>query len=135
MEPMPILPPPVQVERAPERPTASDTGLRSVENTPNVQGERQPGGASIPTVPSVPAPPPQPQPDPSSDAATSTTSASVANPTVADDVDVIEKEWVDRAKKVVNDTKNDPHLQEKEVSKIQADYLMKRYGKKMKITE
>lgn len=56
-------------------------------------------------------------------------------PAIADDVDVIEKEWVDKAKKIVNSTKNDPREQEKEVSKLQADYLMKRYGKQVKIAE
>ncbi len=56
-------------------------------------------------------------------------------PTIADDVDVIEKEWVDKAKSIVSSTKDNPHMQEKEVSKLQADYLMKRYGKKMKTVE
>lgn len=57
------------------------------------------------------------------------------NPAIADDVDVIEKEWVDKAKKIVSETKNDPYLQEQEVSKLQADYLMKRYGKRIKLKE
>ncbi len=56
-------------------------------------------------------------------------------PIAADDADVIEKEWVDKAKKIVGATKDDPHQQEKEVSKLQADYLMKRYGKQMKLSE
>jgi hypothetical protein len=56
-------------------------------------------------------------------------------PAIADDVDVIEKEWVDKARKIVNSTKDNPHQQEKEVSKLQADYLMKRYGKQIKLTE
>lgn len=55
------------------------------------------------------------------------------NPVVAADEDLIEKEWVDRAKKIIASTKNDPYLQEKEVSKLQADYLKKRYGKEVKL--
>jgi len=51
------------------------------------------------------------------------------NPTAAADEDLIEKEWVEKAKKVIADTKHDPYLQEQEVSKLQADYLKKRYGK------
>lgn len=54
------------------------------------------------------------------------------SPAVADDVDVIEKEWVDRAKKIVEETKDDPHQQEIAVNQLQADYLMKRYGKQVK---
>lgn len=55
------------------------------------------------------------------------------NPATAADEDLIEKEWVERAKKIVASTKNDPYLQEQEVSKLQADYLMKRYGKDVKL--
>lgn len=54
-------------------------------------------------------------------------------PAVADDVDVIEKEWVDKAKSIVNEHKHDPYNQEKETSKLQADYLKKRYGKDIKL--
>lgn len=57
------------------------------------------------------------------------------NPVIADDVDVIEKEWVSKAKEVVKSTSNDPYQQEKEVSKLQADYLKKRYGKDIKIPQ
>ena len=55
-------------------------------------------------------------------------------PAVAADDEVIEKEWVDKAKKIVADTKDDPYTQEKAVSKLQADYLKKRYGKELKVT-
>jgi len=57
------------------------------------------------------------------------------NPLVASDEDLIEKEWVDKAKKIVSETKTDPYMQEKEVSKLQADYLKKRYGKEVKIPD
>lgn len=50
--------------------------------------------------------------------------------TAADD-DVIEKEWVDKAKKIIGDTKGDPYRREYEVGQLQADYLEKRYGKKL----
>lgn len=56
------------------------------------------------------------------------------NPPVANDDDVIEKEWVDKAKQIVLQTKDDPFTQEKEVSKLQADYLKKRYGKELKLS-
>jgi Txe/YoeB family toxin of Txe-Axe toxin-antitoxin module len=55
------------------------------------------------------------------------------NPLAAADDEVIEKEWVDRAKKIVEQTKSDPYKQEQEVSKLQADYLKKRYGKEVKV--
>lgn len=55
------------------------------------------------------------------------------NPPTAKDEEIIEKEWVDKAKKIVAKTKNDPYEQEKEVGRLQADYLRKRYGKEVKV--
>lgn len=55
------------------------------------------------------------------------------NPLVANDDDIIEKEWVNKAKQIVKNTKSDPFAQEREVSKLQADYLKKRYGKNVKV--
>src|SRR5687768_11554809 len=53
------------------------------------------------------------------------------SPLTASDDDLIEKEWVDKAKQIVASTKDDPHLREQEVAKLQADYLRKRYGKEL----
>ena len=58
-----------------------------------------------------------------------------SNPAIADDVDVIEKEWVDKAKQIIELTKDNPHQQEREVGKLQQDYMQKRYGKKIKSAE
>ncbi len=66
--------------------------------------------------------------------AQTSTAISVAtddNPQVAADEDLIEKEWVDKAKKIIAETKDDPHAREKQVGKLQADYLKKRYGKEL----
>jgi len=51
------------------------------------------------------------------------------NPAVAADEDVIEKEWVDKAKQIILSTKDDPHGRSSKVSELQKDYLQKRYGK------
>lgn len=66
------------------------------------------------------------------DATNTTLPSTDDNPAIAEDVDVIEKEWVNKARKIVNSTKTNPREQENEVSKLQADYLMKRYGKQIK---
>lgn len=52
-------------------------------------------------------------------------------PAVAGDDDLIEKEWVDKAKQIISATRDDPARREKEVSRLQADYLKKRYGKEL----
>jgi hypothetical protein len=55
-------------------------------------------------------------------------------PAMADDTDLIEKEWVIKAKAIVERTKYDPHQQKTEISNIKADYLKKRYNKDIKVT-
>lgn len=56
-------------------------------------------------------------------------------PLVASDDDLIEKEWVDKAKKIVSETKDDPYRREAEVGKLQVEYLRKRYGKELGVSE
>lgn len=56
------------------------------------------------------------------------------NPVIAADDDLIEKEWVDKAKKIIAETRDDPYRREQEVSKLQADYLRKRYGREIGIS-
>lgn len=61
-------------------------------------------------------------------------SAVAQNPITANDDDTIEKEWVDRAKQVIVETRNDPRAREKAIGALQRDYLMKRYGKQLGAT-
>ena len=56
-------------------------------------------------------------------------------PVIADDNDLIEKEWVIKAKQIVDRTKDDPHQQNREINKFKAGYMKKRYGKDLKISE
>lgn len=53
------------------------------------------------------------------------------SPLVAGDEDVIEKEWVDKAKKIIAETKEDPHQREQQIKKLQVEYLRKRYGREI----
>lgn len=62
---------------------------------------------------------------------TTTTPVVSDTPLVAGDDDLIEKEWVDKAKQIIEQTKDDPYRREQEVSRLQAEYLHKRYGKEL----
>lgn len=53
----------------------------------------------------------------------------------AEDVDLIEKAWVEKAKSIVRATHGDPYRQNKELSKIKADYIRKRFNRDMKVAE
>ena len=83
--------------------------------------------AGVPIQPIQVPQPQQPQPTPASTQVDD-------NPIVAADEDLIEKEWVDKAKLIIARTKHDPYEQEKEISRLQADYLKKRYGKEIKMS-
>jgi hypothetical protein len=73
--------------------------------------------AAVPTpAPVVPAPAPP-------------TPVASSTPAIAEDVDVIEKEWVDKAREVVEKTAGDPHAEEEGIEDLQIDYMKKRYGK------
>jgi hypothetical protein len=52
-------------------------------------------------------------------------------PSVAADDDLIEKEWVKKAKEIIADTHDNPRKRETEVSRLQRDYLKKRYRKEI----
>ena len=69
---------------------------------------------------------------PSADTTQSTPSDDA--PAVAADDDLIEKEWVDKAKQIISQTRDDPARREREVGKLQADYLKKRYGKQLGVS-
>lgn len=54
------------------------------------------------------------------------------SPQIADDADLIEKEWVDKAKELVDRTRSDPRQQNIALNKMKADYLKKRFNKVIK---
>lgn len=82
-----------------------------------------------------PPPPPAGVPLPPPVVALPTIAAPVvddsAGPAIASDDDLIEKEWVDKAKSIISQTQNDPYRREQEVNRLQVDYLRKRYGKEL----
>ena len=59
----------------------------------------------------------------------------VASNTPANDADLIEKQWVEKAKNIVNSTKNDPFVQNRELNKVKAEYVSKRFNKQLKTSE
>lgn len=61
--------------------------------------------------------------------------ASMGLPAIADDADLIEKEWVLKAKEIVARTKGDPYRQNEAIQHVKADYIKKRYNKDVKLRE
>ena len=52
-------------------------------------------------------------------------------PLVAADDDLIEREWVDKVKKIIALTRGNPYEQAKAIAALQADYLKKRYNRSL----
>lgn len=135
MEQTPSLP-----GRTPELPSVSLSPAERIGETtstpeiaPHGIGEREQRSIGVsqgestpppPAILSIPAPPAHLRSNPVQD-----DSVSASLPTVANDDDLIEKEWVDKAKKVLAETRDDPYRREQEVNRLQADYLFKRYGR------
>jgi hypothetical protein len=42
-----------------------------------------------------------------------------------------EYEWVDKAKKILAQTRDDPFTREREISKLQIEYIRRRYGREI----
>lgn len=99
-------------------------------------GVSQQTGSSAPQQQTAPPQtPPVGQVTPQDDNSSPSVAASGGAPQIADDTDLIEKEWVIKAKEIVAKTSHDPHLQNKEMNKFKADYLKKRYNKEVKLSE
>jgi hypothetical protein len=111
------------LNQAPE--TAAPASVEAGTSGPSTGGQPSQSGSSLPkkltpddvaaviagqTTPSAPV------------------TAPTMGPQMAEDVDVIEPEWVDKAEQVVQQTQNDPYKEEEAVEDLQRDYLKKRYN-------
>ena len=130
----PSLPSP---ESTPVQPEQGGVEVAPVPAAPEV--DRAGGESANQNQTMVPVAVPQPIAPPAHKPVTTDddqkSSQPIDTPELADDVDVIEKEWVDKAKEIVEQTKDDPHKQNHNVSVLKADYMKKRYGKDIKIPE
>lgn len=132
---------PTKYETSPELPEPIAEG--SPDTATNSTPETASNNASM--MPNTPSVTPQPDPintftPPTSNIQPAVTAQGTLSPQVnaaliADDADLIEKEWVMKAKAIVAQTAHDPNVQSKEVGKVKAEYLKKRYNKQLKIEE
>jgi hypothetical protein len=119
---------------------------------PEAAGKPQAAEAPVPAMPELRnSPVPSGRPDPAASAAMPpmaappmtpvaanppmTPAAQGGAPAIADDVDLIEKEWVEKAKEIVAMTQSEPFEQKQQVDQLKTDYLQKRYNKTIKVSE
>lgn len=111
-------------EQSLERPVYQETQKRAPQAQPTIN---QPVSDAI--APALPV---------ADDTAVASGPLAPASPTahlIAEDTDLIEKEWVERAKHIVASTKDDPFKQKNEISKAKADYVKKRFNKTIKVDD
>lgn len=101
------------------------------EIMPTSPASGAPQAQAVPVLPSVPPASVAQSPLPASAVSTQP----VATPAIADDTDLIEKEWVEKAKEIVNSTRDDPYKQNRELNQMKADYIKKRYSKEVQTGE
>lgn len=119
--------PPVQEGTGHHYNNENSVAAPETRGTPSTVGGPSPAAALPAALPVTP------QTDGSSATPTNLTPAATAA-LAADDADLIEKEWVLKAKAIVMQTKNDPHQQNVQMNGIKADYIKKRYNKDLKIS-
>ena len=122
---------------SPENPPAANIGSANIaQNHTEIRSEVQAavGQQAAPSMAAFALPvPTAPLPVLPTSSVSSTTNSS--SPVIADDSDLIEKEWVQKAKEIISQTLNDPHQQSKELNIFKADYMQKRYNKTIKMSE
>ncbi len=120
-------------EAAPQIPGSTeyfpDGTVRSPELNPARSEQRPATVESAPALPSAPVIAPPPAAMPQQDQTTLV--AAGGAPAFAADDDLIEKEWVDKAKKIIAITRSNPYEQAKAIAQLQADYLKKRHNREL----
>ena len=100
-------------------PVPVDAGAQPPQSIPPAAADPAPQQPTVPTPQPVPGAPVAP--------------TVAGTPDAADDVDLIEKAWVEKAKDIVHQTGNDPFTQSQQINHMKADYIKKRYNKDIRV--
>lgn len=121
---------PSNSETAPEDTREIPSSQESIGNKPIARP------SAVPSPVSVVADQTQPQ-QPLLDEPVSTSKSAIVDTSSlqAVDQDRIEKSWIDAVKILSTKTKSDPFSQNKEMSKVKADYIHKRFNKTIKTND
>lgn len=109
MESQPIMPtpslPPVNDDGVSD--LVASTPMNGATIAPPLQSANEPGNVSEPIV----------------DA-----------PVIADDVDLIEKEWINKIREIIQHTRGNPYERARQLALLKSEYLQKRYQKNVNLT-
>jgi hypothetical protein len=100
--------------------------LQGLTGSQNTQSNINVGGAARFAIPKVATDPQQIQDQ--------TAVNNISTPVVAQDVDLIEKEWINKVEEIVQYTKGDPYEQARQLAILKGEYQQKRYQKTLNST-
>ena len=124
--PTPQFEAPAPAEAAEQR---HDKNMEKSAPTESAAGKHQPQALNVPVL-ALPTDIPAAAPVAIPDDTTQGDESNVSQSQQADrDSHRIESQWVERAKKVIAKTKDDPHSQKEEMSQVKAEYIRKRFNK------
>lgn len=127
------LPAPQQEFKTPENTSQAEYSGEQANTQQLERGVSTPSSSVVtPQQPAAPQPVPVVAPHA---APPSGVTGVTATPQIAEDSDLIEKEWVDKAKQIVERTRHDPHQQSNDMNMMKVVYLKKRYNKDVKLSE
>ncbi len=117
------------------QPNSSEFASTDISDESQASKMTELSGSTVSTNPIVPGDSRATSAPVSSLASTAVSSTGIISLTTdldADDVDLIEKEWIKKAKDIVAMTLNDPHEQNKQLNQMKKEYIQKRFNKTIK---
>jgi hypothetical protein len=124
--------PPVKTEAATVVGKAPEASPVVPEQAPSKEGNNSGAIQAAPVLPILPVTAgPTPNPSPINTVAPMLNS----NITMKNDSDLIPKEWVIKAKTIIERTREDPYSQNQALTKMKADYIKERYNMSIKVDD
>jgi hypothetical protein len=102
----------------------SEKALEQRPQTEAAQAKQKPQFPAPPSVQTIPVSQPQ-----AGQSSKPKSAKAVTGGLTALEGDRIEKQWVESAKSIIAQTQDDPYNQKRQMSKIKADYIKKRFDK------
>jgi hypothetical protein len=127
------LPPPY--EQLPPAPTKPPEAGQIEQGHPAVPEIAASVNAVSQAIPPATIPLPMPHSSSTISSKTSKSDDNQTGPRVIQDKDLIEKEWVNKAKAIVERTGEDPYKQSEELTVLKADYMKKQFNKTVKLNK
>jgi hypothetical protein len=119
-------------EQLPAQNAGQELSVQPAEQAPAAP-EQAPQAGAQPLMPIPPNPqPPAPLAGLNDNQTDVSATTQVKTSKIIEDTDLIEKEWVDKAKRIVERNRDDPYKQSEELTEAKVEFMKKQYNKTIK---